>query len=96
MECHSHLGTQIIEHSIENPSRTDLNLYSIAIAKAQSYSLSRRESKVWLYLSLCQCVGYTHKQMTHELFIATDTVKKHFRSINAKRDRFHGLNCDRA
>lgn len=61
-----------------------------AIAEAQRYGLSSRESEVWLY----RCIGYTYKQIANELFIAIDTVKKHVKSINAKRDRFHCLNCE--
>lgn len=60
-----------------------------AIAEGQRYGLSSRESEVWLY----RCIGYTYKEIASELFIAIDTVKKHVKSINAKRDRFHCLNC---
>lgn len=65
---------------------------SRAIAEGQRYGLSNRESEVWLY----RCVGYTYKQIANELFITTDTVKKHIKSINLKRDRFHCLNCESA
>ena len=63
---------------------------SRAIAEAQRYGLSHRESEVWLY----RCVGYTYKQIASELYIAIDTVKKHVKSINVKRDQFHCLNDD--
>lgn len=65
---------------------------SRAIAEGQRYGLSNRESEVWLY----RCVGYTYKQIASELFITTDTVKKHVKSINVKRDRFHCLSYESA
>lgn len=65
---------------------------SRAIAEGQRFGLSNRESEVWLY----RCVGYTYKQIASELFITIDTVKKHVKNINAKRDQFHCLNCENA
>lgn len=53
----------------------------MAIAEIQKYSLSPRESEVWLL----RRANRTYKQIASELYIAVDTVKKHIRNIHAKR-----------
>lgn len=55
-----------------------------AIAEGQRYGLTDRESEIWLY----RCIGHTYKQIASQLFITVDTVKKHVKSINAKRETF--------
>ena len=59
-----------------------------AIAEGQRYGLTSRESEVWQY----RCIGRTYKQISQKLFITVDTVKKHVKSIHAKRDNFHVFN----
>lgn len=59
-----------------------------AIAEGQRYGLTNRESEVWQY----RCIGRTYKQISQKLFITVDTVKKHVKSIHAKRDSFHVFN----
>ncbi|MBI4780261.1 MAG: helix-turn-helix transcriptional regulator [Oscillatoriophycideae cyanobacterium NC_groundwater_1537_Pr4_S-0.65um_50_18] len=52
-----------------------------AIAEVDQFHLSPREAEVWL---LHRC-GYRYKEIAQELYICADTVKKHLRSIRAKR-----------
>jgi DNA-binding CsgD family transcriptional regulator len=53
-----------------------------AIAEAQKYSLTKRETQVWLL----RRAGYSRKAIAAELYIKEDTVKKHIKSIRAKRN----------
>ncbi len=59
-----------------------------AIAEGQRYGLTEREAEVWQY----RCIGYTYKQISEHLFITVDTVKKHIKSIYAKRETFQLMN----
>lgn len=53
----------------------------LAIAEAKTFQLTVREQEVWLlYRS-----NYTYKQISEELYITLNTVKKHMKSIHAKR-----------
>jgi DNA-binding CsgD family transcriptional regulator/uncharacterized protein (UPF0147 family) len=53
-----------------------------AIAEAQKYSLTKRETQVWLL----RRAGYSRKAIAAELYIKEDTVKKHIKSILAKQN----------
>lgn len=53
-----------------------------ARAEACKYGLTDRETQVWLL----RRAGYAYKAIAAELHIAEDTVKKHIKSIHAKRD----------
>jgi DNA-binding CsgD family transcriptional regulator len=53
----------------------------MAIAERQRYGLTDRESEVWL-LRRTNC---TYKAIAAKLHITVDTVKKHIKSIHAKR-----------
>jgi DNA-binding CsgD family transcriptional regulator len=53
-----------------------------ARVEARRYRLTDRETQVW---SLRRA-GYSYKAIAAELHIAEDTVKKHIKSIHAKRD----------
>lgn len=53
-----------------------------AIAEARKYGLTDRETQVWQL----KRAGYTYKAIGAELHIAEDTVKKHIKSIYARRD----------
>ncbi|MEB3358684.1 MAG: LuxR C-terminal-related transcriptional regulator [Synechococcales bacterium] len=55
-----------------------------AIAEGQRYGLTARENEVWLY----RCIDYTYEEIAAELHITINTVKKHIKSINLKRDLF--------
>lgn len=57
-----------------------------AIAEAQKYGLTERETQVWTL----KRAGYTYKAIAAELYIAEDTVKKHIKSIHAKREGAEG------
>jgi ATP/maltotriose-dependent transcriptional regulator MalT len=54
---------------------------SIAIDECETYGLTRREKEVWLL----HRNHYTYKQIAIELCITPNTVKKHMRSIHAKK-----------
>lgn len=53
-----------------------------AIAEAQRYGLTERETQVWRLKQ----AGYTYRAIGAELHIAEDTVKKHIKSIHSKRE----------
>lgn len=53
-----------------------------AIAEAHQYHLTDRETEVWLL----KRVGYSYKAIAAKLHIAEDTVKKHIKSIYARRE----------
>lgn len=58
---------------------------NLAIAEARKYNLTERETQVWML----KRAEYSYKAIAAELHIALDTVKKHLKSIHAKRDAFH-------
>ncbi|WAL60377.1 helix-turn-helix transcriptional regulator [Thermocoleostomius sinensis] len=58
-----------------------------ASTEAQKYGLSDRETQVW---QLKQA-GATYKTIAATLHISEDTVRKHIKSIHAKRDKVEGL-----
>jgi DNA-binding CsgD family transcriptional regulator len=57
---------------------------TMAIAEAQKWQLTERESQVWLL----RRAGSRRKQIAAELYISEDTVKKHLGNINAKRQSY--------
>lgn len=57
------------------------SLQGLAIAEAQKWGLTPREAEVW---SLRRA-GYPRKAIAAELYIAIDTVKKHLKNIQMKR-----------
>lgn len=59
-----------------------------AQAEARKYGLTDREAQVW---SLRRA-GCSYKTIAADLHIAEDTVKKHIKSIHAKRDALEGQN----
>lgn len=54
---------------------------TVAIAEAQKYELTPRESEVWLL----HRQGFTYKEIAATLYISLNTVKKHMKGIYAKR-----------
>jgi hypothetical protein len=56
-------------------------VYDIVLDEAQEWGLTPREQEVWLRHQ----EGYTYNQIADKLYISTNTVKKHMRSIYAKR-----------
>lgn len=56
-------------------------------AERQKYGLTPREAEVWL-LRRANC---TYKAIASQLHITVDTVKKHMKSIYAKRNTFHWM-----
>lgn len=59
-----------------------------ARTEARRYRLTDRETQVW---SLRRA-GHSYKAIAAELHIAEDTVKKHIKSIHAKRDAIEWTN----
>lgn len=53
----------------------------IMLDEAQDWGLTPREQEVWLL----QQDGYTYGEIAEKLFISLNTVKKHLRSVSAKR-----------
>jgi DNA-binding NarL/FixJ family response regulator len=53
----------------------------LAIAEAQNWSLTERETQVWMLRRL----GWERKEIGTELYISLDTVKKHLKNIQMKR-----------
>jgi DNA-binding CsgD family transcriptional regulator len=60
------------------------SLINTVMAEARKYGLTSREAEVWLL----RRANHTYKAIASELHIALDTVKKHVKSINAKREAF--------
>lgn len=57
------------------------SIRSAAMAEGQKYGLTPREADVWLRYR----ANYSYKEIAAELFITYNTVKKHMKSIHAKR-----------
>lgn len=57
---------------------------SMAIAEAQIWNLTERETQVWTL----RRTGLRRKQIAAELYISEDTVKKHLGNVKAKRDSY--------
>jgi len=61
----------------------------MVLDEAQDWGLTPREQEVWLL----HCDGHTYNRIAEKLFITVNTVKKHMRSIYAKR-RSQGADPD--
>lgn len=59
-------------------------VHGLAIAEAQSWGLTERETQVWIR----RRAGCSRKQIAEELYIALDTVKKHLKNIQTKRQNY--------
>ncbi|MBF2078961.1 MAG: helix-turn-helix transcriptional regulator [Synechococcales cyanobacterium T60_A2020_003] len=57
------------------------SILSLAITESQKYGLTGREAEVWFR----QRSNYTYEEIATELHITVNTVKKHIKSIRAKR-----------
>lgn len=57
------------------------------IVEAQEFNLTERETEVWLL----RRAGYPYKAIAAHLKITLNTVKKHIKSIHAKREMAEGL-----
>lgn len=64
------------------------SIKNLAMAEAQKYNLTPREAEVWLL----KRANHTYKAIASELHIAIDTVRKHVKSIYAKREAFQWIN----
>lgn len=59
-------------------------IQTLAIAEAQNWRLTERETQVWLL----RRTGLSRKQIAAELFISDDTVKKHLGNVHTKRQSY--------
>ena len=66
--------------TIEDRQQT---LAAAASQEAQRYGLTPRETDVWNLKRL----GYSYKEISSELFIAENTVKKHIKNIYSKKQQ---------
>lgn len=57
------------------------NIRNMALAEAQMYGLTDRETEVWLL----HRANYTYNQIAVELNISPNTVKKHLKSVHVKQ-----------
>ncbi|MEO0758131.1 MAG: LuxR C-terminal-related transcriptional regulator [Cyanobacteria bacterium J06648_16] len=64
-------------------------IHSIAAQEAEQYGLTPREKEVWLLHRSHR----TYKQISSELGITANTVKKHMKSIHSKRKERLGGAC---
>lgn len=62
-----------------------------AIADTQKYGLTPREAEVW---SL-RCAHQSYKEIAAQLYISENTVKKHMKNVNAKRQAVLWAESDR-
>lgn len=59
-------------------------IQTLAIAEAQSWRLTERETQVWLL----RRANLSRKQIASDLYISEDTVKKHLGNIHTKRQSY--------
>lgn len=59
-----------------------LSLQGLAIAESQQWSLTSREREVWLL----RRAGLTRKEIGSQLYITENTVQKHLKNIQLKRN----------
>jgi DNA-binding CsgD family transcriptional regulator len=57
------------------------SLTNQAIAEAQQYNLTPRQTEVWLL----RRTGYSYQEIASELWISKETVRKHLKDIYAKQ-----------
>ena len=57
------------------------SVQGLAIAEAQNWGLTPRETEVWLL----RRAGHSRKAIAADLYIAIDTVKKHLKNVHLKR-----------
>lgn len=62
---------------------------NLAITESQKYGLTPRQAEVWIRHQ----EKFTYKQIAEDLHITINTVKKHVKNINMKRDAACLLEC---
>lgn len=60
------------------------SMQKVAIADVEKYGLTPREAEVWM-LRRADC---SYKEIAAQLYITLNTVKKHMKNIQAKRQQF--------
>ncbi|MGJ3246952.1 MAG: helix-turn-helix transcriptional regulator [Elainellaceae cyanobacterium] len=63
------------------------SIKAIATEEAVKYGLTDREAETWLL----HRANYTYKQISAELHITPNTVKKHMKSIHVKQKQYLGI-----
>jgi DNA-binding CsgD family transcriptional regulator len=63
------------------------SIKAIANEEALKYGLTDRETEIWLL----HRANYTYKQISTELYITPNTVKKHMKSIHVKQKQYLGI-----
>ena len=58
------------------------SVQKLAISEVDKYGLTSREAEVWLL----RRANYSYQQIADELYISINTVKKHMKNIQAKRE----------
>lgn len=59
----------------------------LALAEVDKYRLTPREAEVWLR----RRANYTYKEIATDLYISINTVKKHMKNIQVKRETVLGM-----
>lgn len=63
------------------------SIQKLALAEVDRYGLTPREAEVWLR----RRANYTYKEIATELYISINTVKKHMKNIQVKRETVHDM-----
>ncbi len=62
------------------------SLQNLALTEVEKYGLTPREAEVWLL----HRAHYTYKEIADKLYISLNTVKKHLKNIQVKRETVLG------
>lgn len=63
------------------------SIQNLALTEVEKYGLTPREAEVWLL----HRANYTYKEIADKLYISLNTVKKHLKNIQVKRETVLGL-----
>jgi DNA-binding CsgD family transcriptional regulator len=63
------------------------SIQNLALAEVDRYGLTPREAEVWLR----RRANYTYKEIATDLYISINTVKKHMKNIQVKREAVNNL-----
>ena len=62
------------------------SIQNLALTEVERYELTPREAEVWLLYR----AHYTYKEIAEQLYISLNTVKKHLKNIQVKRETVFG------
>jgi DNA-binding CsgD family transcriptional regulator len=63
------------------------SIQNLALTEVEKYGLTPREAEVWLL----HRANYTYKEIAEQLYISLNTVKKHLKNIQVKRETVLGM-----